>query len=69
MPYLNPVGVPNLFISPILGAPELIVPSRCHCYLVFSNHYSHCQMVLIEEKRLGLEFITPRCPVRLKSCR
>lgn len=24
--HFNPVGVPNLFLSPILGAPELTVP-------------------------------------------
>jgi hypothetical protein len=26
--HFNPVGVPNLFLSPILKAPELTVPSK-----------------------------------------
>lgn len=30
--HFNPVGVPNLFVSPILKAPELTVPSKlCVC--------------------------------------
>jgi hypothetical protein len=28
--HFNPIGVPNLFLSPILKAPELTVPSMYH---------------------------------------
>jgi hypothetical protein len=39
-PHFNPVGVPMLFISPILGAPELTVPSKPNLCLHLS-YLSH----------------------------
>ena len=45
--YFNPVGVPMLFLSPILKAPELVVPGKIEIALVSGNSLSNsCVMKL-----------------------
>lgn len=67
-PHFNPVGVPNLFVSPILGAPELTIPSTSALFHVLLGvPFENMIMMLTCALKLELRPIIPRSVTKWRT--